>query len=220
LTLETSGTLQNSQCSINLASSFSATSGNTLALNLAITFPGGFAGAKHAYAYVQDAGGLNSGWQPLGTWTVPANSSGPPVAASVIPSSGTGASQTFSATFSDPGGYASISTAQVDFASSLTGSGACWVYFAGGSNLIYLSNDAGSGWLGPLTLETSGTLQNSQCSINLASSFSATSGNTLALNLAITFSVGFAGPKHTYGYVQDAGGLNSGWQPLGVWTVN
>jgi hypothetical protein len=220
LTLETSGTLQNSQCSINLASSFSATSGNTLALNLAITFPAGFAGAKHAYAYVQDAGGLNSGWQPLGTWTVPANSSGPPVAASVIPSSGTGASQTFSATFSDPGGYASISTAQVDFASSLTGSGACWVYFAGGSNLIYLSNDAGSGWLGPLTLETSGTLQNSQCSINLASSFSATSGNTLALNLAITFSVGFAGPKHTYGYVQDAGGLNSGWQPLGVWTVN
>jgi hypothetical protein len=45
--------------------------GNTLTLNLAMTFKPAFAGAKNIYMYGVDVSGPNSGWQQLGTWTVP-----------------------------------------------------------------------------------------------------------------------------------------------------
>ena len=70
LTLGVAGTLQNSHCSINMGASSGVVSGNTYTMNLAITFQAGFTGANNVYGYVlQTTGGLNSGWQQLGTWT-------------------------------------------------------------------------------------------------------------------------------------------------------
>jgi hypothetical protein len=46
------------------------------------------------------------------------------------------------------------------------------------------------------------------------------SGNTLTLNLAIGFTPAYDGTKTVYGYAQDVGGTNSGWQSLGTWTVS
>jgi hypothetical protein len=43
-------------------------------------------------------------------------------------------------------------------------------------------------------------------------------GNALTLNLAISFSAGYAGAKNVFGFAQDLGGLISGWQMLGTWT--
>jgi hypothetical protein len=53
-----------------LAAASVTTSGTNLTLNLPMTFSAGFAGAKNTYMY---AGGsiANSGWQTMGTWTVP-----------------------------------------------------------------------------------------------------------------------------------------------------
>jgi len=45
--------------------------GTTLTLNLPMTFQAGYAGAKNIYLYAADASGANSGWQQLGTLTVP-----------------------------------------------------------------------------------------------------------------------------------------------------
>ena len=45
-------------------------SGNTLTLNLAMTFKPAYAGAKNIYMHAVDISGTNSGWQQLGTWTV------------------------------------------------------------------------------------------------------------------------------------------------------
>jgi hypothetical protein len=45
-------------------------SGNTLTLNLALSFTAAFAGAKNVYMEVENAT-HDSGWSPHGAWTVP-----------------------------------------------------------------------------------------------------------------------------------------------------
>jgi hypothetical protein len=70
-TIGAAGTLSNSQCSISLTGASIAASGANLTLNLPVTFrAAAYAGAKNTYMY---AGGsvANSGWQTMGSWTVP-----------------------------------------------------------------------------------------------------------------------------------------------------
>jgi hypothetical protein len=69
--LGASTTLQNSQCSLNVGTSTETINGNTLTLNLAIAFSSGYMGTQNVYLYAADVSGSSSGWQPLGTWTVP-----------------------------------------------------------------------------------------------------------------------------------------------------
>jgi hypothetical protein len=66
----TATTLQNNQCAIAVGSSHTNTNGNTLTVTLAMTFSGGFAGAKNTYMYATN-GVINSGWQDRGDWNVP-----------------------------------------------------------------------------------------------------------------------------------------------------
>jgi hypothetical protein len=62
--------LQNSQCTLNVGASSASMSGNTLTLNLALSFTAAFAGAKNVYMEVENAT-HDSGWSPHGAWTVP-----------------------------------------------------------------------------------------------------------------------------------------------------
>jgi hypothetical protein len=205
--------LQNSQCSINAATSSAAINGNTLTLALAITFVYTFNGDKNIYMEVYDR--QDSGWYLKGTWTVNAAPAMGPV--SVTPSSGSGASQTFAFTFYEPGGVAKIYSASMIIGSNLSGTGSCYLYYAFASNSIYLANDAGSAWLSPLGLGQNGTLQNSQCIVSAASSFSSVSGNNLTLTLSLSFQPAYSGPKKIYMMLYD--GQASGWFQKGTWTV-
>lgn len=215
----TAGTLQNSQCSINTGASSVTGSGNTLTMNLNVSFTSAFTGAKTVYLYAADTTGQNSGWQSRGTWTVPGTAPGPPTADSVSPSSGTGSNQTFSFKYSSSGGYTKLSTVYGLFNSSLSATNGCYAYYLPASNQLYLYNDAGSSASGPVTPGSAGTLQNSQCTINSAASSVSGAGTTLTLNLNVAFASGFAGAKSTYMYASDVAGLNSGWQTRGTWTI-
>ena len=208
-----SGSQQNSQCVLNGAGSSASLSGNVLTLNLAITFQPAFSGNQNIYLQAASPSGL-SGWQQRGSWTVPA---GPPLAVSVTPGSGSGIAQAFGFAFSDPRGAAAISSVSVLFNNTLSGVGGCYVLFYRGSSAMYLANNTNSAWLGPLTLGQSGTLQNSQCTVNAATSSALSSGNNLTLNLAVTFQTTFSGARNIYMEVYD--GLDSGWQLKGSWTV-
>ncbi|HTC86766.1 MAG TPA: hypothetical protein VK686_00640, partial [Bryobacteraceae bacterium] len=64
-------TLQNTQCSVNMATAMAVPSGNTLTLTLPMTFQPAYVGAKNIYMYDSDASGANSFWQQEGTWTAP-----------------------------------------------------------------------------------------------------------------------------------------------------
>jgi hypothetical protein len=211
IVISTSGTLSNSQCTLNVGSSSVSTSGNTLTLKLALTFNASFAGTQQIWMYANNAT-VNSGWVQEGTWTVTTA----PTPVSVTPSSGAGNAKVFSFVFSDPGGAGNILSLQLDINATLATTSACYFYYTPATNQIYLANNAGS-FTTPVTIGTAGTATNSQCTLNAGTSTVTTSGNNLTLNLALSFQSSFNGAKNTYMEVYD--GEDSGWVSKGTWTV-
>ena len=142
---------------------------------------------------------------------------GSPAPVSVTPNSGSGSSQTFSFVSSSPRGYAALSTVLVVVNSTLANAEGCYFLYYPHSNLLYLANDASTAWAGSVTLGQSGTVQNSQCTVNAAASSFSGSGNYLTLNVALSFQTAFGGSKNMYMDAYD--GTDSGWQLKGAWTV-
>jgi hypothetical protein len=207
-----SGTIENSQCRLNLAASSTAGSSNNLTVKLAVTFKSGLQGQQGIYMAVVDNAGLASAWQLMGTWTIPAAQ--PPVNVSVSPSAGTGTTQTFAVTAASGSGYLNIAYVLINIA---TGQGpSCFLnYLAPGT--VYIGGDSG-GWAASGTLGGLGTIENSQCRLNLAASSRAGSSNNLTVNLAVTFKSGLQGQQGIYMAVVDNAGLASAWQLMGTWT--
>jgi hypothetical protein len=218
-TLGTATTLQNSQCSVNVATATAVRSGNTLTLTLPMTFQPAYAGAKNIYMYDSDLSGANSGWQQEGTWTVSAGS-GVPATVSVTPGSGSGASHSFALQYSDTAGAGNLGFVYVWFNTTISGNGgsSCLLSYQPSSNHLSLFNDGATAWLAA-TLGAATTLQNSQCSVNVATATAVPSGNTLTLNLAMTFQLAYARVKNVYMFASDSSGSTSGWQQRGTWTV-
>jgi hypothetical protein len=78
-----------------------------LTVNAALTFKPAFAGSKTVYLFAYTASAA-TGFQTAGTWIVPG---GTPTAGPLAPASGSGASQTFSAPFTNPGGASAFTIA-------------------------------------------------------------------------------------------------------------
>ena len=212
-TLGASGTIENSQCRLNLAASSAAGSSSNLTLNLAVTFKSGLQGQQNIYMAVADNTGLASSWQQMGTWTIPSLAQ-PPVNVSVSPSSGTGTTQTFTFTAASGSGYRNIAYVQIIFAN---GGASCFLEYLAPST-IFVNSDSGSNWAASGALGASGTIENSQCRLNLAASSAAGSSSNLTLNLAVTFKSGLQGQQSIYMAVADNAGLASSWQQMGTWT--
>jgi hypothetical protein len=219
-TIGSATTLQNSQCGVNLGASSVAMNGNTLTVTLAMTFTSAYAGAKNVYMYAANGGGLTSGWQDRGDWTVPQGVVPGVTADSVTPDSGTGATQTFALQYSDTLGATGLSTVWVWFNATFASSSAnsCLLYYNRATATLSLLNDAQT-WMPGTLGGAGGTLQNSQCGVNLGASSVTMSGDTLTLTLAMTFTASYAGAKNIYMFAANASGLTSGWQDRGDWTV-
>ncbi len=215
--LGVSAFLENSQCRLNVTTSSRLVNGTDLFLNLDITFKPAFAGAKSIFLYVENRAGLNSGWEQVGTWTVP--NSVPPTAVSISPSSGIGATQRFAFRVTDPSGYENLGTMLVVFNSKLSGANACYFHYSTVANTLALASDAGDSWSNPVTLGASAVLENSQCRLNAATASRVVSGAELTLSIDISLKPAFAGAKSTFLYIANRTGLNSGWSQAGSWTV-
>jgi hypothetical protein len=215
-TLGPAGTLQNSQCSVDLATSSASGTGTSLTLNLALSFKPAFIGAKNFYMWAFNKFNLASGYQQRGTWTIPAVAS---TLVSVTPNAGSGTTQLFQLVYSDPTGFASITSTRTLIGTNTSGVNACGVLFTAGTKSIQVINDNGVGWGTAGTLGATGTLQNSQCAIDLATSSASGVGSTLTLNLAVSFKPAFAGAKNFYMWAFNKFNLTSGYQQRGTWTV-
>jgi hypothetical protein len=215
IAISTPGTLSNSQCTVNVGASSVVSSGNTLTLNLAVTFTSAFAGAKDIYLEAQSTTVVGR-WLQMGTWSVPESSSAP-TSVSVSPSSGSGSSQMFTATFSDAAGASDIVTARILINNSFSGTNACYLVYKAGTNVLNLLSDAGALQSG-IAIGSAGTLSNGQCTVNVGASSAVSSGNTLTLNLAVTFSSAFADAQDIYLEAQSSSVLGS-WLQTGTWTV-
>jgi hypothetical protein len=160
-------------------------------------------------------------------WTTalsPLAASTSPAPVSANPGYGSGGSQTFAFTFFDSSGFQSLGVQNVLINNYLDGRHACFLAFvpsgpsAGSVFLIDDRGDAGGPYQG-LVLPGSQTVQNSQCAISGAGSTVVSSGDTITVTLAVTFSQTFAGNKVIYMAAQDTSSLNSGWQALGTFNV-
>jgi hypothetical protein len=184
----------------------------------------------HWQARAVDSQGAASGWVAFGgntesaadfTVLVPTAVSvtPPPTAVSVTPPSGSGSRQTFSYLFSDPNGFADIVSAQMLLNSSLSAVSGCYVLFSPGLNALWLRNDAGTAWQGPVTPGSRSTLQNSQCTLNAAGSSSSGSGTNLTVNVSLTFKPAFTGAKTNFMETKDGVNQTSNWRAMGTFTV-
>jgi hypothetical protein len=222
LTPGVAGTASNGLCTLNAGASSVTTAGNSLTLRVALTFSSAFVGSKNVYLYANAYNGQNSGWVTEGTWT-PGSSAGPPAIVSLSPNSGGGTPVTFTAVYSDPNGAGDLSEAMLLVNTGVTGADGCYVYYQPQSNLLYLNNDAGNGWLTPgLTPAEggTGTSSNSQCTLHAGSSSVAMAGNNLTLGVTLSFAPAFVGAKNVYLYALGVSGQSSGWLTEGTWTPN
>ena len=141
----------------------------------------------------------------------------PPVV-SVTPPSGNGATQAFQFLASDSVGATDLQMVWAWFTPTFSGgANSCMLYYNRSANVLNLLNDGGSAWI-TATPGTAGTLQNSQCSVDLSTTTAAPSGNNLTLSLAMTFKAAYTGAKQVWMYAAGGGG-NSGWHQIGAWTV-
>ena len=214
VTMGSTGTLTNSQCTLRALNSYALYSGNDLYVNVELTFKASFAGLKTHFLYGVDATGGNTGWRALGTYSV--LSATPPLAQFVSPSTGLGTTAPwFQYSFYDANGAADIVSTQILIGSTLSPANACYAYIVG--NRLYLAADSGTAWSSPLVLGSPGILQNSQCIID--GGWVASSENNFDVVLRITFKPAFAGTKSNFMFAADSTGLSSGWQSRGTWTV-
>ncbi|HXE64007.1 MAG TPA: hypothetical protein VN519_10735, partial [Bryobacteraceae bacterium] len=123
----------------------------------------------------------------------------PALTAAVSPRNGSGGSQVFTFTFTDSNGSQDLINRfpHVIFGGSSTGSGNggsyCWlgIYSTG---FILAPDNLSMAWKGAV-FGSSDVVQNSQCTVSGAGSSIAESGNTVTVNLAITFLPAYAGVK-------------------------
>jgi hypothetical protein len=213
----TATTIQNSQCTLNVGSSSAVGSGNNFTLTLALNFASSYIGTKNIYGRGLNASSIDSGWVLKGTWTTAVPQPVPPTVNSLAPNAGTGLSQAFALSISDVNGYKDLANIFLQVNTSTAYPNGCAVRYDAVANRLYLVNDAGSAWLGPITPGTATTLANTQCQVNGSSSGAVGAGTGLTLNVSLTF-LNYSGAKNVYGRATNAGAFDSGWQVMGTWT--
>jgi hypothetical protein len=225
LTRGAAGKIENTQCAINGPNSaLFIANGNDLAIKLDVTLKGAYAASpRNIYFWVQDNNGLGTGWKQSGTW--PASSSTPnqlPVVVSGTPSLPTTLSQVFTFTGRDGDGFANLSRMYF-LINPNTGipANTCHGYYDRPTNAVYLYNDALTALLGPLTPGVAGTLQNSQCAINGASSaLFVASGNDLAIKLDVLRKGSYSsGTQRVSVWLRDQQGNDTGWVNTSTWVL-
>jgi hypothetical protein len=213
--VDSSATLQNSQCSID-ATSVEATSLSTT-ITVGITFTSAFAGLKNIYMYGADGdGSINTTWVQLGTYKVTVDAApAVPAADSVLPNAGQGITQTFTFVFTDNQNAANLAAAAMLFAPLLDVQNSCYVVYDRNLETLQLEWDSATG-ADVKPAGSSTPVQNSQCAIG-STSVTTTALSTV-ISLDITFKGAYTGPKNIYMYGADGdGSTNTGWVQKGTW---
>ncbi len=218
--------MQNSQCRVSASTAAVSASGNALSVRFPVTFLGTFFGAKDLRLRAIDNGGLDSGWQRLGSWTIPQPTTPPPagtpaapVPVSVSPATGQGNSATFTAVVQDANGATEISTVNFIVHDRLTAARGCYVLLMPRTRVVYLLNDGGTGWSAPATAGQAVTLSNSQCAVDVARITFDANGTRLTATLPLRFTTSFAGAKSIFLSAADTSGRFGQWIRAASFTV-
>lgn len=141
-----------------------------------------------------------------------------PAVGTVSPSSGSGNTASWTATFSDPAGVSALASTTVLVNTTASSNYGCQVTYSLASNQFALANDIASSGAS-LANPGGGTVQNGQCSLNGSGSYVTKSGNTLTMVISLTFQPGFTGNDTVYLYAADVNGNGTGLVASGTWTA-
>ncbi|QOY86264.1 InlB B-repeat-containing protein [Paludibaculum fermentans] len=214
-----SALLQNSFCGFNTKTSTVTGNGTGLSLKADILFKA--AAARNIYLRAYTVGELDTGWQLKGTW---ATSAAVPGGMNSLPNSGSGAQQTFAATYTDPAGFEGAPLGWMQFlvAKATDGGGQpfCFVHYdRAGNGLWMYSSDVGF-FLGPVAPGTaSNALDSSACSINTGTASASSQAGVLTLSVPVTLKTPMVGSKDLYQRMLDPLNRDSGWVKTGAWTI-
>ncbi|MGJ5819532.1 InlB B-repeat-containing protein [Paludibaculum fermentans] len=142
-----------------------------------------------------------------------------PSAASVTPSSGSGTSASFTATYTAGLGYQDLQWVQLLIATAANGGGQpyCFVHFDVQGDSFWVYGDGGF-FVGPVKRgTTSAQLQNSLCALNTKTSTVTGNGTALTLKADIVFKA--AAAKNIYLRAYTQGNLDTNWVQKGTWTT-
>jgi hypothetical protein len=215
----TSNALQNSLCALNTSNSSAIGNGANLTLNASVVFKA--AGSRNVYLRAEHIDGTDTGWLQRGSWIL---APAPLGNMTVAPSSGSGSTQTFTATYSDPPGFAGAAFGWEQFLVATVSNGGgkpfCFVHYDRAGNAFWMySSDLGY-FLGPVTPGTaSNALSSSACSVNTAGASISNVSGRLVINLPVTMKVPMAGSKILFQRTLDVLNRDTGWVQTGSWTV-
>jgi hypothetical protein len=221
ITLGTTGSVGNNQCSIAAAGSSAIGSANSLTLTLNTTFTSAFGGRKLIYAAARDANLANSGWRVVGVNSVPPLPATSPAVGGSNVGQFTSPNQTGTFTFTSNAGFADLGVLNVLINTALDGRNACYFAYVRSANVFYLVEDIGIGLSGPLTPGTAQSITNSQCTINGTGTSAVLAGNSVTLTVNYTMKTpAFSGPKGVWAASRTNGdAANSGWQIIASWLL-
>ncbi len=192
LTLGSNATVSNSQCTIHGADSSAVGSGNQLTLTLRIEFKPAFSGYRVVYLAARDAAGGNSGWNTHGGIAIPDLPATFPRSGPMQPSSGQSMQPFIRFSFQHEGATNNLGTAWVLMGTAVDARNACYVaYFAPGKLLLLLPDDGDASKATSMPIPSSGSLQNSQCTIYGSQSNLGSGQGELAFFLSILFNANF-----------------------------
>jgi hypothetical protein len=212
-----SGSESNSQCTLSGSGSSVTLSGNTLTVVFNISFTG-FSGAKDIWLYAVDDEGQNTGLNQLGTFTAE-GSTPEPETVSLSPTSGSGASQAFTAVYSDASGASDLSEVRMLINSAESATNACYVRYVPATGELELLNNAGSAWSAGIAPGGSGSVSNGQCILEGSGSSATASGDTLTVVFNVEFQNSFEGTMKIWLYAVNDQSENSGLNYRGTYTV-
>ena len=220
MVLNGTGSINNSQCTIDGTRSAASSAGNVVTLTLGLSFAPSFAGNKVIYLAARDTSQIGTGWQTMGVVGVPPAPTTYPSPVRMTPSSGATANTTLSFTFQDASAGNNFQTVWALMNTALDGRAACYVAYYRPANLIYLVPDNGDGTQAyVMALTGTNSVSNSQCTVSAQGSSANVSGAQLTLNLNLTFKHAFQGPKAEWMAAQTLDAQTSPWQALGAWMV-
>ena len=152
-----------------------------------------------------------------------------PDVVSLTPSSGTGASGTFTATFRHPGGISKHYLGYILFLPtpnvvSFLAQGSCLIEYNRISNGMRLIDNPGTGWLGPLegvpVAPSTAPLSNNACTVNVAGTSVSLSGTDMIISVPVTFNA--AAVTQVVGTFIQENDVNGNWtdfRQFGNWIV-
>lgn len=217
-TVGKSGTLSNSQVSLDPAKVSVSASGNDLTVKFPVTFASSYSGTRNVYLAAKDLSGAWASWKAMGTWTVPAPANTAPKNVSVSPNTGTGAAQTFSVTWRDADGAADMESMYFLIANAIANENVVRLMYRADQNKVYFLNDAGDSWNIAVPGDDT-VLGNGQASIDISKVTVSKNGTDLTVTFPVTFKAAYNGTRKLWLNGKDLEGNWGSWESLGSYTV-